>query len=499
MDHLSAIFRPAAPAGLPALQNIDASSASLPPLRRPLPYTKADYEALPPGRKSSALDFLILGKVPPRPVSSAPGRAGPGALTVSQCIERGEVDALKFLWERWGVDPNGEVCGARISQLDLTIAQALIELCDAYPGLQLSLAVSDVDACAATALSTLITQGKVRNLSLGPDFGDPPIEAAALARLAPMLGYVTHSLRLECVSLEADSESALSQALANSSRLKVLELRNVEFKSSCGAWFVDAMKSNRSIVDLTVCKTSMPGSHSSGYPAIFAQNTTIENLEIYYDLVPGFNNVTDMASLLSGMVGNHSLRSLTIRNASPFAALQDLSCLQHLLEKNSTLTTLCVSVTLSSREAYLAVADSLRKNTALTTFNLDIPDFKVRDVWLSFEETLARNRQLLNTEKMRAAGMAFDPDNRKDFSDVGMHLAKHILANSATRAEFAETMAAVELSVRELDRQAALSASTTTAAPTVTTQTAGASATTTTTTTTTFPATQSPSAGSAAS
>jgi hypothetical protein len=116
---------------------------------------------------------------------------------------------------------------------------------------------------------------------------------------------------------------------------------------------------------------------------------------------------------------------------------------------------------------------------------------------------LARNRALVNDQFLQNAGWAFDPLQRHNgLSDVGTVIARHMLENTSSLGEFADTMAVVELSMKELAQSTSAlgfdgnlspttrttaDTTTTTTTTTNTTTTATANATTMTITTTTSP------------
>ncbi len=489
MDRASASMQPMSThtTGTGNSGRADRANSVMPPVRGSLPYTKQEYAGLHPSKKTPALNFLILGKLPSLEIHSYPPMQLPQEVNAvaQKCIELGEWGALQFLWDQSGIDPNKATLSIGGRELSHAAVKNMADACSAYPGMQLQVGFEDVEPDAEKTLSRLIADGKVRELSAGDSYAPNEISCDFLA---PVLGKVGESLVLANISFSEASEMAFAESLANAPSLKCLSLSGVSFAEGQGAAFVEGMTHNQSITKMYVQFTSLPfGSPQSGYTLMLSKNNVLESLEIFHRQHSDADVTLELDAVFSGIKTNNTLRELKFMcNADPAETLTEISNLQYVLENNSHLRTLDLEIRLASPEAYRSVAESLKKNITLTQLSLLGLENQDPDVIQSINATLTRNRGIVNLEQMRIAGMAFDPSNTTGLSDAGSVIARIILENSSTPDEFAETMAAVELSIKELEKQKAMpSTGSENEGITLTTATSTTNTTTTTITATT--------------
>ncbi len=469
-----------------------------PTVHGPLPYTEREY--LRQFDESPAMDFLILGSLPVRRTFDGSDRTSSDRLkfsaVASECIRLGEWDALRQLAEETGVDLNKLVLHVDEENLTQAHAQKLYEACSIYPGMQFDLKLYDAEPETVRPLSNLIAWGKVRDLNIMRTHSSVEMPAGFLL---PVAGQITGELKLRGVALNADDEAILAESLANSTSLVSCKLDSVEFKDGQGALLVDGLKRNCSISDLELKSMIYPRSIlSTGYPLLLSHNTHLENLRIGYAPLLRDHIHDELTALFAAAKENKTLHRLEVSSNSS-GTLLDTAILNNLLEKNSSLTELQLNF-LICFEDVKSLAESLKKNRSLT--KLSIPEHQITDAYnydddiiedlhRSIQETLARNRRINSAEMMRAAGMAFDPDGTTGFTDPGSVIARHILANAPTVEAFADTMAAIELSMKELGKQAASTPTPTSTPVGITMTTDSTSSNTATTTTTTITTTTS--------
>lgn len=474
----------------------EAREVTLPPIKGSLPYTKSAYENLPSEEKIPGLDFLILGKIPDgKQEASMP--AQPLSKTfnkvVHECLKRGELNALDFLWRESGRDPNNSTIDLAVYDLDAATANAICEHCRQHSGLTVKLTPLRVDETAIAPLVSLIAQGKVTDLDLYANV----MSSESLAQLASVVGQVKHKLIIFSATFDIHSERALGESLANSPCLKELEICFCDFGVSRGMQFVEGMTKNKSIVNLKMIQTPLLPTMNSGYGVMLSKNTRLEKLLIQNQMpLPADIDEIQIEGILMAAAKNKSLQHLSVINGGDPLEIPHPGHLSYLLETNRTLTELKLSLSLPSRYTSSLIG-AIRENTTLTDFSLS-PQLTLDDALAeAIDEMLARNRALVNDQFLQNAGWAFDPLERQNgLSDVGSVIARYMLQNSSSLGEFADTMAVVELSMKELAQSASalgsaesLSPATrTTADTTATTTTAYATTTTTmTTTTTTLP------------
>ncbi len=448
----------------------------LPPVQGSLPYTAEDYIKLPLSKKSPFLDFMILGKIPD---ATTDGSTAPGArpysfdILIRECLMKGELNALDFLWRESGFDPNNSKIELLFPSLDETSAKCLVDHCQAYPGLQLDLVVHAVDPSAAPLLFSLIEQGKVSTLS----FDDSKLSPNHLLRLATIAGRVGDSLSLGHITFDIHSERAFAESLLESHSLKHLSLDGCDFGASRGMQFVEGMQKNQSIVTLEIYGTPLPTTLGSGYGAILSKNGTLENLKV----ASPAGQTVDVDSILIGALSHPALRSINVIHTRAHCEIAHPEILVRLLGTNRTLSTIKLDANLPSYNNGRAVATALSGNWSITEFGLGADSFNRSDAQ-SIRDTLARNRALAEGKIQPRAGEAFDPYARfaNGLADAGSVIAHYVLANSSSLEQFAETMAAVELSMRDVTAQFTGNTTTTAASS----SSAGTTTTTTTTTTT---------------
>lgn len=448
----------------------------LPPVQGSLPHTAEDYIKLPRTQKSFALDFLILGQIPPPlrdEATSLPKISAYFEFVIEGCLKRGELNALDFLWQQSDFDPNDSKIKLLYDSLDETSAKCLIGHCRAYPGLKVELVIQAVDGPAVPALASLIEQGSVWNL----EFDDGNISPDHLLRFATVAGRIGNNLILRDITFDIHSERAFAESLLASDSLKKLIFVDCDFGASRGVQFVEGMQKNQSIVTLLLRETSLPTSLGSGYGAMLSKNGTLRELGV---VAPRGQSV-DVDSILIGALSHPALRSIIVAGNQTDYAIAHPESLVRLLEKNYTLSRVSMDVLLPSCDDGKAVAAALSRNTSMTEFAMKWDSFYTEDVQ-SIRDTLARNRALAEGKIQPRAGEAFDPYARftNGLSDAGSVIANYVLANSSSLEQFAETMAAVELSMRDVTAQFTGNTTTTAASS----SSAGTTTTTTTTTTT---------------
>lgn len=422
----------------------------LPPISGSLPYASHAYHNLPPEQKTPGLDFLILGKIPGgKQAVSMPAEplSRPFNEVVYECLKRGELNALDFLWRESGRDPNNSTIELTVYDLTAVAADTLCEHCRVHSGLRLMLTPLRVEQAAISSLIWLITQGKVLNL----DLNGHAMSAESLGRLASVVGQVKHKLTCFSTLFDIHSERALAESLANSACLKKLEICFCDFGASQGMQFVQGMTKNKSIVNLKMVQTSLPPTLTSGYGVMLEKNSTLEKLEIQNQMpLPNDIDTIHVDVVLMAAASNKSLKHLNFICGGDPTLITHPGHLIYLLQKNQTLTELQLNVSLST-EHTAALAAALVDNTTLTEFSLH-PQSKPDDVLAkAINDMLVRNRALTNDQFLQKAGWGFDPLQRHNgLSDVGSVIARHMLQNSSSLEAFADNMAVVELSMEAL-------------------------------------------------
>ncbi len=466
-----------------------SSEGTTPPLlKNSLPYARADYEKVEPPEKTPLLDFLILGKTPDLSQfkSESPVTLhGDFSIIVSQCLLFGEANAIDFLWRKSGLNPNDCIVYLPRMMLNESAVTELQMQCRAHPGLTFDLDIHRVDSSVVPGLATLIGQGKVCNLTLDVNH----VPSKSLSQLAAVLGQVRESLTMNGAKFDIHSEKALADSLEVSPSLKRLRIENCDFGPSKGLQFVESIQRNDSITHLFLSHSTIETSLGNGYCALIRNNTRLEHLGV----LGAFGESIDVDSVLLSAVDNKSLRYLSLhypnrsRNELRFS-----ESLFHLVEKNRTLTTLKIPVALQSEEDYRKLADLMKENTSLIYLELRRDPKMTAAVKTAIDDILDRNFALANGPTLRKAGEAFDPYGAagRGMADVGSVIARNILQNSSSLNEFANTMAYVELSMRELTLPepatiTTLTSNASTIATTTLTTSITTSPTTTTTTTTT--------------
>ena len=375
----------------------DLHKVLLPPLEGSLPYTKDAYEKLPSEQKTPELDFFILGKIPSgKRDTSMPTEPLSKAFNavVHDCLKRGELNALDFLWRESGRDPNKCTIKLKVTELDAVTANALCEHCRVHSGLGVKLAVLRVNDSAITSLISLIAQGKLMELVLNGH----GLSSESLGRFASVMGQVTHKLTLSAAVFTIHSEKALGESLANSPCLKVLELHHCDFSASLGKQFVEGMVKNKSITHLKMADTVLLPTLTSGYGVLIAKNTQLEKLSIQnHRILPADISEVHHEVILMAAAKNKSLQYLNVTNGSEPSDLPYPGHLIYLLNSNRTLTELKLNVCLSTQHT-MSVIEALNENTTLT-------DFTLRPQWMlenglakAIDDTLDRNRALLNDQ-----------------------------------------------------------------------------------------------------
>ncbi len=460
----------------------DATSKR-PPVRGSLPYTAEDYEKLPIGKRSMLLDFLILGKFPASftGVTSSPqNRPFDFDFLFKECLLQGEMDALDFLWKASGFTPNGNrPLSVLLQKADASAFTRLSEHCRAHEGIRLELNVIDIQPSAVPALIDLIEQGQVYELN----FGDRELDPADLTSLAGVMHCIQDKLQLYGMTFDIHSERALAESLVRTGSLKTLSLEKCDLGPSLGMQFVEGMQKNQSIAFLKMSATPLPVSLNTGYAVMLSKNTSLEDLRVTADAI----TPVDMDSILIGALSHPALRSVTVKSEYRRCVMKDLSNLTRLLEKNCVLNKLDLCLFIQHNDEYALMADAISQNTSMMEFKVVCePRYRSSgDPLKPIEDTLARNRALATGQIQIAAGHAFDPTAGvgQGMSDAGSVIANYVLEESNSLDQFADTMAAVELSMRELARQMPANSPANGGA----TSPAGSATTTTTTTTATQP------------
>ncbi len=460
----------------------------LPPIHGALPVAREDYEKWDESKKSPGLDFLILGKMPgsDRQQTVGAGSTEPTQTIpledvisdiVSECIQWGELDALEFFWRESGIDPETSVVAVSLVVPNATNMKALAEHCHAHPGLKVNLVtLTDLEPSVVADLTRLIGQGKVVSLATSVS----QLSSSELSQLAESFGKL-EALVLHTASFDIHSEKVFAESLLNSASLKKLTLNICDFGASGGVQFVEGMQKNQSITHLSMAFTPNATMAFKGYGAILAKNTALQSVEIMSDS----RQPANIDSIIIGANSHPSLQSLKVMEPLSIQDIQYPVNLNRLLQNNHVLTRLDLSARLTELDQYKDLAAAFKTNVSITEFFWGDWEEIPADARKSMEDTLARNRALVDRSTLVKAGEAFDPDPllRNGLSDAGSVIARYVLANSSSLEEFAHTMAGVELSMREAINQTlanSSSSATTTTTPTTTTGT-------TTTTTTTPP------------
>ncbi len=456
-----------------------------PLLKNSLPYAREDYERMGELAKTPLLDFLILGNIPD--VSADKSQLpvlldGDFAAIFKHCLIFGETQAIEFLWRQSGLNPDDcVICLPRMLLNDLA-ASELQQQCRTHGGLSFDLSIDRFDASVIPCLSRLIKEGKVSNLYLDAKGASPE----SLLLLAKVLGQVGNSLTLQNAVFDIQSEAALAESLSIRPRLKQLSLNFCDFGVSKGLNFVNGMQLNDSVVALSIGHSPMGNSLGAGYGELIRKNSTITSIHI----LSSFGEQMDIDSILFGALHNKALHTLSIHCSSrTHQQLRFPESLFQLIEKNRALVKLRIPVRLSSDEDEARLAQIMRENTSLIYFDLD-PHYQMsRNSKKAIDDVLDRNYALTHGPTLLKAGQAFDPHDTvgNGMAGTGALIARNILQNVSSLNEFADTMAHIELSMRELVRmpQPVQSMTTTTTAAGISTTLATTSTTNVTTTTTT--------------
>ncbi len=466
-----------------------ARSSELPPVKGSLPYTKQDYEQLPPYEKTPALDFLILGKIPGgkyQAADSYPLWDQEFNSTVLYCLHRGETAALDFLWRESGRDPAKTLLDLTRMSMDNETVATLVQHGSNHRSLKLDLSLRGQHADVMSEVSRLIAEGHVNSLLLDT------LSADQLEAMAPILGKVGAQLFIYNSPISDRCEQEFAESLGKSSHLAALTLGHCGFGDSQGKHFVEGLRKNRSIIMLQMSGTPLLTTPESGYRTLLTDNPTLQTLTVIKGLL---DPQPDIDAIISGLMNNHALRELRVRASGYVQDNPEKLC--RLLETNRTLKELVLTTGLQSDEAFKAVTVSLAKNTSLITFAVKDAGALSDDLLDTIEDLMARNEALANDPSyLQKAGRAFDPSGTSGLGDPAALIAQHAFALSPTRSEFEAVMTEVELSLREQERlvigagtQPAVTTTTTTDAATITTAT-------TTTTTTTATITTTPPSGS---
>jgi len=235
-------------------QSLPPQACLLPPIQGSLPFTKDDYERLPKNQKTPALIYCILGKIP---FGGSPGAEYIQTLyqdfnhVVQECLTRGEQGALEFLWRESGMDPNTSIIDLSFSDLSAAQATMLYEQCSTHEGLKVNLEINKAEFAAMSDVSKLISNGKVRRLTLDG------LSTDFTAQLAPVLGQVEYMVSLYCIDFDIHSEKSLGESLANSKGLKYLKVLKCDFGPSLGMQFLEGMTLNQSLLIVDVMQTLM--------------------------------------------------------------------------------------------------------------------------------------------------------------------------------------------------------------------------------------------------
>ena len=430
----------------------DGASAPtlLPPVAGVLPYATEDYLALPAEQRSPALDFLILGKIPGGRLTHSDAAAElPWEFEEAfmHCLNAGEQEAIEFLWRESARDPDNSKIQLTLERPDAIPIDMLEQQCRTHGGLRLNLYLLQTDAMVASAVSRWIAQGKVNDLKLH----GASMQADALAGITRAIGQVNQSVSFIGVKFDAQAETAMSDSLAHSASLKKLTMYQCAFGASHGLQFVEGMKNNQSILELKLFDVPLGTQGSGGPGAIIAGNVTLKRL----DVTGTGGRPVDMNEILVGASRNHSLRMLEVRNLDRETVLEDPSALMLLIRRNRSLQSLKVDAILPTQNDYQRLADALIQNTALLEFSLKRYAKFNAGARKAINDALARNRAKQSSEFLRDAGKVFDPEGTlsNGMSDVGAVISRYVLDNSPSLSVFAETMAVVELAIRELERQ----------------------------------------------
>ena len=431
----------------------------LPPIQGSLPFTKDDYEKLPQNQKTPALNFFILGKIPlggSRGSEFIQTLYQDFASVVQECLIRGEQGALEFLWRQSGLDPNTSIVDLSFSDLSAAQAKMLCEQCSAHEGLKLNLEVNKAEFAAMSDLSQLILNSKVSRLTLSE------LSNECIAQLAPVLSRVEYMLNLYCINFDIHSEKSMGESLANSEGLKHLRLAKCDLGPSRGMQFLEGITFNRSIQTMDLVQTSIVMSPRADYSDFLAKNKTLKSLRVQ----SGVNENVAVDSILIGALRNSSLQSLSILQWNSISIAHPEN-LVRLLEKNNTLIDFTFSVIGFQLIDFPGLINALKKNTSLLYFRFG-DEWTLSTAYKKIiKDVLERNRALVKNDYLKKAGQAFDPTETmaNGMSDVGAVMARHILENSASLVEFGNTMTEIELAMREIEQQAAVTLTATTAAP----------------------------------
>ena len=469
---------PAAPQPTPSTS---ARSPETPPVKGALPYSRQDYEQLDEDEKTPALDFLILGKIPGDKQSpSDPPLPYDEDFndTVIDCLEKGETEALNFLWRESGRDPGKTTVDLSVMKTDKNTVDALIKHCADQPSLRVDLCLRAHQVSAIDQVALLAAKGKVNCLRLF----DLPAED--LERLAPTAGKIGNQLVIHDTPISVRCEQQLAEALQRSDSLAILELGHCSFGDSQGKHFIEGLHKNHSITELIMNCTPLPTTSEGGYGSLLANNSTLQKLTVIQWRT---QTSPDINAIINGLLDNHSLRELHIQASEYIQENPEKLC--RLLENNRTLTSMSFPAGLDSDEAYNALTTSLAKNISLTTFVVRDAEDSPEDFMGVVDDLMARNRILTaDSEYLRKAGRSFDPNWMSGMGDPGAFIAREVLRRSSSRDQFETGMTEVELSIREQERLAreanAQPAATTTMTtdPTATITTATSTITTTATT-----------------
>ncbi len=434
--------------------SIPATSSVIPPWAKGnLPHSRESYEKLSLAARTPELDFLILGKVPggkQGDTGSAPEIGWEFEEVFTYCLKHGELNALDFLWRESGRDANHSVINLTLDNPDAPTVLALDEHCRAYPGLRLHLYVMGAGDTASASLSKLIAHGKVSHLKLH----GAKMHADVAAGLAAAMARAGNSLTLIGVRFDEEGAWEFGKSLVDSNALKKLALFKCDFGASQGLPFIQGMQKNRSIVDLKVFEVAVANEVEKDYGALLTKNSTLERL----DITGNGREPVDMSSVISCAVGHPSLRTLELRNLETETIIGDVSGLIELVRRGRHLFSLKIDAVFAVDADYVRLTDAIKESTSLQEFSLKRYAMKDSAVAKFIHDTLARNRALSNGEILRQAGYAFDPDciQANGISDAGSVIARHVLANSSSLAEFANTMAVVELSIRQIEKSGSI-------------------------------------------
>ncbi|MBK4737232.1 leucine-rich repeat domain-containing protein [Noviherbaspirillum pedocola] len=440
--------RPPGPANVQTADNAvppqQPSQRMQPPRKGALPYTREEYRALPTEQKNAALDFIIEGIIPGMEPDGNEGDVQiPMQAIVKWCIEHGEDTALEFLFRESGTTREFQFEGTLNRRAVALLRPAL----QSNPQVRLAFCSLNLEEDAALDLAELIGDGRVTKLEMQcANLGSKAI--CLIADALRSNTTVTKLVLYDCNTLNEDVAKMLGEALAKNTGIVGLELSRCDFGPRGWSFLLDALEANRHVKDLKLMFCSI----ASGEPAAclgrwLASTTTLKSFLIWTD---AFDRIA--RDVLDGLGRNRSIEKAEI-DANDLVYEHTGQALCDCIARNTVMKELDFVTFIP-----LNMPNTLVHNTSLlrlspNLLNLSSPNPFVVEEDGVVARTMQRNAALVEGSLLRRAASVFteQPSTSASWLPEGPSdvLAEHILKLEHSILDFANTMAHVELAVKE--------------------------------------------------